>query len=370
MRLMTAAICAALVALAAWTSSLWARTAWPLLAVLLTCTPMTMYSGATPAPNGPEIFAGLAVWAALAGLRSVDPADPRSRSLLLAALPPALLLCFLRTLGPLWLVMICVSVVALLGPRRVGRLARARKGLLTVGLASVACALGGSVAWSLAMGTNSLSGVADAHNPHPLWTSVELVPLWVLQTIGAFPDKGDAAPGLVYGAAVLLMGYMLVQALRHAELWTRLVIVGVMLASVLVPFVVSVRTYSQLGAAWQGRYTWPFACGVLVLVALVLDLRRIPLSRTAVASVTLVVMAAIDIPGPLSVLRKETLTSPLSGTAEWRMPPEWLLVAISMAALLTFTDALLRATYLRGQRLDDGRLEALRPSAGTGTALS
>jgi hypothetical protein len=81
-------------------------------------------------------------------------------------------------------------------------------------------------------------------------------------------------------------------------------------------------------------------------------------------------MAAIDIPGPLSVLRKETLTSPLSGTAEWRMPPEWLLVAISMAALLTFTDALLRATYLRGQRLDDGRLEALRPSAGTGTALS
>jgi hypothetical protein len=372
MRLLTAAICAALVALAAWACSLWARTAWPLLAVLLTCTPMAMYSGATPAPNGPEMFAGLALWTALVGLRSVDPADPRTRSLLFAALPPALLLCFLRTLGPLWLAMICLSVVALVGPRRVVQVARARKGLLTVALTSVGCALVGSVAWSVAMGTNSLSSVADAHNPHPLLTSVELVPLWVLQAIGAFPDKGDAAPGLVYLAALLLMGSLLARALRRAELRTRVVLLGVMSASVLVPFVVSVRTYSHLGAAWQGRYTWPYACGVLVLIGLVLDLRRTPVSKLAVASVTLGVMAAIHIPGPLAVLHHEILTSPLSGTAQWRLPPAWLLVAITMAALLMFVDALLRAqpAHLQGRRADHGRADTLPARVGTGAALS
>ena len=371
MRLMTAAICAALVALAAWACSLWARTAWPLLAVLLACTPMAMYSGATPAPNGPEMFAGLAVWTALVGLRSVGPADPRTRCLLLAALPPALLLCFLRTLGPLWLVMTVLSVVFLLGPHRALEVARAWKGLLTVALTSVACVVAGSVAWSMAMRTNSLSGVADAHNPHPLLTSVELVPLWVLQSIGAFPDKGDAAPGPVYLAAVLLMGSLLVRAIRRAELRTRLVLSGVIFASVLVPFAFSVRTYSHLGAAWQGRYTWPYACGVLVLVGLSLDLRSTPLSRPAVASVTLGVMAAIHLPGPLAVLHQEILTSPLSGTAQWRLPPTWLLVAITMTALLLFANALLCAqpAHRRGRRSDSDRANTILDPVRTGAVV-
>ena len=100
MRGLDALVCSLLVALAAWSLTRWSRTAWPLLGLALTCTPMAMYSGSTPAPNGPEMFAGVAVWAALLGLARVDAGTPVARSLLLAALPPALVLVTLRTLGP------------------------------------------------------------------------------------------------------------------------------------------------------------------------------------------------------------------------------------------------------------------------------
>ena len=52
MRGLDALVCSLLVALAAWCLTRWSRTAWPLLGLALTCTPMAMYSGSTPAPNG------------------------------------------------------------------------------------------------------------------------------------------------------------------------------------------------------------------------------------------------------------------------------------------------------------------------------
>lgn len=371
MRLITAVICAALIALAAWACSLWARTAWPLLAVLLACTPMAMYSGATPAPNGPEMFAGLAVWAALLGLRTVESDDPRTRALLLAALPPALLLCFLRTLGPLWLVMICLSVAGLLGPRRVVQLVRVRKRLLAFAVTSAAFTMAASACWSLVMRTNFVTAPANGRFAHPFLNSLVLVPAWVLQAIGAFPDKRDPAPGIVYLVALLLMGALLVRAIRRSDRPTRLVLLGVMAMSALVPFMITVSTYALVGPEWQGRYTWPYACGVLVLIGLVLELTRTPVSGAVLASVTLGVMAVIHLPGPLAVVRDEIRTSPLSGTSQWAAPAPWLLVAMTAGALLAFLGALLHTagTTSRKQRPDLARVDDRPTQVAAGAAL-
>ena len=215
MRGLDALVCSLLVALAAWCLTRWSRTAWPLLGLALTCTPMAMYSGSTPAPNGPEMFAGVAVWAALLGLARVDAGTPAARSLLLAALPPALVLVTLRTLGPL----VAGPARAVRGPGGRPRPHRRRRPRphpagardLRPGRRGHPAALW----WTRSAGANSLANEPDRHLPDPLAGTLHLVPFWVFQTVGAFPDKTDAAPVPVYAAALLLMGGLLLWGFRH-----------------------------------------------------------------------------------------------------------------------------------------------------------
>jgi Predicted membrane protein (DUF2142) len=349
MRSVTAVMCAALVALAAWTCCLWARTRWPLFGVLLACTPVALYSGATPAPNGPEMFCGLVVWCALLGLRRLHPDDGQARHLLIAALPPAMALCFLRTLGPLWLLMIVVSVVPLVGLRPAVGLARRQRGLMAFGVGLTMLTACAAATWSFVLGTNSVGQVRNHHYPGALLNSLELLPLWLLQSIGAFPDKIDSAPGPVYSAAILLMVGLAACAARVGTVRHRLVLAAVCLLSALVPFLITLRTYSHIGPVWQGRYAWPYACGAIMVIALILDERSVRQPRGRLAPMLLGGLAFMQVPGPVAVLHKELRDSALAGTSEWHAPSAVLIVVLVVAALTAWSSALLPG---RGRRHD------------------
>ena len=117
MRVVGALLSSLLIGLAAWSISLWSRSFWPLLGLLVALTPVAIYSTAVAAPNGLEIAAGVALWASLIGLSSPGIAPRVEGVLLRTAIPSAVVLAGVRQLGPLWIVLIVFSTAALLGVR-------------------------------------------------------------------------------------------------------------------------------------------------------------------------------------------------------------------------------------------------------------
>ncbi len=343
MRLLNAGVCALLVALAAWGTTVWSRRAWPLLGVLLACTPIAMYTGSTPAPNGPEMFAGLALWSLLLGLRTTEPGDAREGRLLRAALLPAVVLVVVRTLGPLWLVLLVLAVAAALGRSRVRSVLRANGPLMRVEGAVLAVATLAAVGWSRDQGANSLARVVDQHRPDAFLKSLQMLRLWVFQTVGAFPDKFDLAPQVVNATALLLIGGLLAWALVRGDARPRLVLAAVVLTSFALPFAITVRTYAQVGPVWQARYTWPFACGALMLAGQVLDRRDARLSPRALTALVVVSFVLVQLPGPLSVLFDESRTSPWAGSSSWLLPFPGAVAAAVTCALAAWLAALLLA---------------------------
>ena len=77
-RAFTAVLAALLLAWAAVVTSGWARNAWPLLALLVSATPVLVYSTTIASPNGVGYAAGCLLWAA-GNQAGGATARPRSR---------------------------------------------------------------------------------------------------------------------------------------------------------------------------------------------------------------------------------------------------------------------------------------------------
>jgi len=342
MRIVSAATCSALIALAAWRVLQWSRTIWPLVGVLVAVTPVSVYSGSTPAPNGPEMFAGLALWSALVGLRRVAPTDLAARRLLVAAIVPTALLAAARTLGPVWLLLIAATILPLVGPHKLWVLVRAwpRTTALTVGVGLTATA--GALAWTLMVGAQRIVGGYDRGLPDPFTSSLKLVPWWLLQSIAAFPDKVDPAPGPVYGSAGLLLSLVLLLGLRQGTLLLRLVTLGTVVVSLTVPTVLSAATYSALGPIWQGRYGLPYAMGIALVASIALDERPPPKRVPAALALSAwsILLFIEHLAGALHVLQRELVDSPLSGSTSWLLPNPWLLVVLVLAASVSWASAI------------------------------
>src|SRR3954454_5713658 len=106
MRVVAALLCPALIGSAGMCWATGSRNRWPLVAMLFAMTPVLVYSSTVAAPNGIEMCAGVALWAALLGLTRPALSRIDERFLLGAPLPSAVVLGLVRQLGPLWLVLI------------------------------------------------------------------------------------------------------------------------------------------------------------------------------------------------------------------------------------------------------------------------
>lgn len=327
MRATAALLCAALVALAGWVTLTWARTVWPFVATTAAATPVMAFSMSVAAPNGLEMCAALVVWSALLGLRSAEVTARHGLRILVVASIGACVLVTPRTLGPLWLLLICLSVLVLVGPGRVLALLRPRPATAaTCAVTVLGCTLA-AVAWTLTASTNAIEPF-PTKVPNVVVGTLQQLPLWFLQSIAAFPRRIDPAPPLVYLLVALAGAALLAAGLAVASRRMRVAMALVLVLAVAVPVLVTVPSIREAGAVWQGRYGLPFHLGLTLLAGAALDVR--PGGRRLVAPRRLggVLLAAAHLVAVVAVLERERRTSPLAGSGSWLEAPTWGVVVL------------------------------------------
>ena len=196
MRAMAALLCALVLALAAWCLTTWVRGTWAFVGLLVGLTPTLIYSTTLAAPNGLEMAAGVLLWTALLGLGGRDEIDAallrRERWLLVAATLSVVLLAGLRTLGPLWGVLILACVMALRGPGNVLAAAARHRGQVVLGSVLAVGTCVAVLLWN--RGNIPIAPGAKNGDIDTSWMQVARWPNWILGNIGAFPYRDQPAP--------------------------------------------------------------------------------------------------------------------------------------------------------------------------------
>jgi hypothetical protein len=327
MRGAAAAMCAVMLALAA--ATLRGRDSqgrWAVVGLVAATSPVVVYSTTVAAPNGLEMASAAVVWAAASRLAT---GDAGTRGLLVAVTIGAVPLATVRTFGPLWLCLILVVVLAAFGTEHLRRLLRradARLAAAGIGLAVI-----GGLVWSAAASTNAPPPADQAGAAASVWTVLPgEVLLWLLQSVGAFPARDDPAPLVVYAAVLSGWAILVGLAARLASRRERAAILAVVAISVLLPSAVTVATYTAVGTAWQGRYSYPVAMGALILAGIALDRADVAAERALrVTGVLAAIGIAISqVASQLRVLGLDNPTLPLAKATGWPVP-----AALSVAVL-------------------------------------
>lgn len=240
---------------------------WGAVAAL---TPMSLFLFSTINPNGLEISAAFAVWAAAWAYFTAEDRVPRHVVVIGAV--GVLVLANVRALSPLWAV-VAVGVSAL-ASGRVLALWRHRRARLFGAVAFVAVAAVPTVVWTLRNGT-LLTGVG-------LWPQYESTRLAVTdmvlslskqyeQMIGNLGWFDAPVPLLTLLVWTVALGTLAALALSRPGQRQARVAVVVLLGGVVVgPMLLQLPSVADAGLVWQGRYTLPIAIGLPLLASWIL----------------------------------------------------------------------------------------------------
>jgi hypothetical protein len=349
MRLVALLLCLAMLAAAFGAVRAWDE---PMRAVTVVCglTPMVLYSTSIVAPNGLEMASGLALWAALGALARPE-GRVETRHVVTAVVAAALLLT-LRSLGPLWALLV-IGTALIAWPTLSGRiwgLLRSVQGVLfTLILAAVAA---GSMTW-IALQDSLVIGRVPAGDPLPLGEKLEVaalrIPQWILQGIGAFPYRAQPAPTVTYVVFLVLICGAVGVTVRRGDRRTRIATTLVLGLSLLVPLSITVATLDDYGTSWQGRYVLPYLLGLSVLVGVPLARRLQGRARLAALVAVVPMLAVAHAAAVAGVLARERKDSPQSGTDAWSlMPPTALLVFVVVAGVAVALVPLARSALIEG----------------------
>lgn len=323
MRVVTIALCSALLWLAAGAARSMGRP-WMGVALALALAPTVAYSSIVVAPNALEIMASILLWVSL--LAVFRAPQQASNAMLGRVAVGGAVLVTLRSLGPLWGVLILLTVLALT-PQAWSRLRtvlRSRSGAITV-LAVALVAVAGS-AWTLLSSSWEISNaderVATFSSSDKATAIGKLLPLWVLQSVGAFPYRNNPAHPLVYACFFVVVLLLLLLAVIRTSGRLRISIVATAALALLVPAAISWTTFEQFGDSWQGRYTLPYSVGLVLLCGLI-DPGRVPpwVRRRSVAVVLALVYALGHTAGPVAVQLSELRISPGVENGSWILLP-------------------------------------------------
>lgn len=345
MRIVTAILCAAFLGMAAAAAAISSRAGWALVGPLVAATPVAIYSGSIAAPNGVEIGAAMLVWCALLGMSRGDLTASRQRTLVWLSVIGALPLVTVRALGPLWLALLVLTVLMMVGGRQA--INTCKRTPRTIMAASAIVLVGTLMAAAWTRSQNALQlRVGDGIDGDPVAGAVSQIPLWIFQSIAAFPTRNEQAPAVVYACSALVGLALVVSAFRYASNAQRMAIgLGIAL-TIAVPFWITVTTWHEYGAAWQGRYTLPYSMGVLLIAAHALDVRgwrpRMLGFALLCGGVLLTIAQATS---AVRVLLLERIYSPLAGTSAWWIPSPWLIAALVVVGAFLWGLALKRSLF-------------------------
>lgn len=294
MRVLSALASALLLGLALATSARWSRSRFLVGGVALAATPMVVFLGSVVNPSGLEITASIAAWTT--GLVLVmDHWSKPPVGLVVAFAASSCVLELIRGLSPFWLLLILATLVAL-EPRGCWQLVRHGAGRI----AAAVIVLTGVVATAYIV----LAGATDitpSGIPLPAhasaWTVVNLyqahITGYVTQVVGDFGWLDTPAPFLVVMVIGLIIAGLVWLAIATSRRRHAAVLIGLIVASVVVPVAINVKSALQLdNDVWQSRYALPLYLGVPLVAAAIATrskaFRPTPTRRLVVTGVWLV----------------------------------------------------------------------------------
>ena len=338
MRLVSAAICAALAASAVLSAAEWRRRSFPLLGLVAAATPMALFMFGVVNPSGPEIAAGILVWSTV--LPVLMEPDPKLLNRRLARLGVgAVVLINIRPLGIIWF---CAAVAAalVLQQRSALRSVVTRRAAWFWGLCAVV-AMAGALAWTKAHPDNSV--IQTKGTLTPLLAARKTFDnslVYFKQMVGYFGwlDNEPPAATLLVWCGIVLM--LLLLALCFSRVREAVALLGLTAGLIIVP-VAAQTAQSDLGMVWQGRYLLPFAVG-LPLTAAAVCAQRAPrggMPWRRLIGLSVFSLAAVNVAGFVWALRRNTVgvNGPLLlSPAKWAPPVGWpvWVVVYALAALL------------------------------------
>lgn len=328
MRIATALLSLLFIGLAVWAAAK-VPGRWPMAGLILATSPVLVYSTTVAAPNGVEMSAGLALWGTLLAL--IAGQDRRAETRLLwAAVAAGIVLGTLRVLGPVFMVMIVVTVALLDWQAMREVISRQRRAVLA-GCLVVAASVIGQALWIFEAVTQEISG---KETRAATVDRGDLV-LWPLQTIAAFPYRDQAGATVIYPVVLILVIALLVAAWRRGSRRARLVVLVSLAVTLVFPFVFTLVTSASIGNIWQGRYVLPYGVGFLLLAGYALGTRstedgpRLRILYPAGAIYGVAIAACL-----LKVRGDELSDNPASlHDASWHAPYPFLLVASVAVAI-------------------------------------
>ncbi|MGW3077483.1 DUF2142 domain-containing protein [Kitasatospora sp. NPDC001132] len=349
MRLISAAICSALVASAVVSAAEWRRRSLSILGVVAATTPMSLFMFGVVNPSGPEIAAGILVWSSAVALL-MNP-DPQLLSRRVARLGiGAVVLISIRPLGLIWLSG-AVFFALLLGRRGVlGDILRHRATWAWGAVAAVSA--GVALVWSSTHPDNSTINAPS--NFTPLSAARQTFDnglLYMKQMIGYFGwlDAEPPAATLLLWCAVAIALVLL--ALCYARLRDTLAVLGILVGIVAIPLVAQAMQAQKVGMIWQGRYLLPFAVGLPIVCAAICH-ERLPRGGFAWRRLMVLcsfALALADFAGFIWALRRNTVGTGGSffiSPAHWSPPfvgwQPWVLVygagVLALGLLVALSD--------------------------------
>jgi hypothetical protein len=361
MRAVAALVCAVGIAIAGVGLRAAGAGRWTGFALVLSLTPVFIYSTTLPAPNGIEMVAGLCLWSSLLALLNLP--DRRRRQMWLGvATVAACCLATVRSLGPIWLLLTLLVVLAYAGRRRWWQTVRSLpEGFAASGVA-VMISLVLAAWWQGTSGptqfSEDLGDVDDIPGGLSVWLGRVLV--WALQVVGAFPLRDDVAPIGVYAIYSVFAVVIVSLAMRRLVTRERILVLGLCVSFVLLPVAITAATYDVAGVIWQGRYGLPLFVGFPLIVGMMLDrcrdvarlgpaLRRIGVSLIVVCHAWCVA----------HVLLQERGRAVSMADQAWPNPPVPVVVALAGVGALVLviaTHFMTSAALSEGEHVTSGSL--------------
>jgi hypothetical protein len=279
-RLISAALCAALLANALTDAMRWSRFRLMAVGVLATVTPIAAHMGSAINPSGVEIAAGIAFFAAAIPLLYARD-GLRSRSLLWHTGLAAFALTTLRAAGPVWL---AASAVALLLPlqwRRIVALwqqSAVRWWVLGLGAAAIASGIWTVVFKATYMG--DFTGGRHWSLTQAVRTLLERWRFWTDELVGVLSWLDTRLPAPVYLIWEFLVASLIVWGFVLATRAGRWRLAALAVAGVVVPSLMQLSYVNEFGFITQGRYMLPVLAGLPLLAAFLIAEYGLPRDKS------------------------------------------------------------------------------------------
>ena len=270
MRLASAAIAAAMLALSAYVVARWSRRRSLAAGIFVALTPITLFLSGSVNPSGFEIVVAICLWTAVTVL-ALDQRDDPPKALVAIIALAASVLVLIRGLSPLWVALVALALIGLLGAPRVVSLVQARRDVRWAA-AIVTTATFVAIAWIVSQGTLNVLASHVVLDPDTSFASILRIVgahgyQWLKESVGVLGWLDTPLPKALYLAWYALIAGVVALGLVVAGWRQRTVLAAICLLSFVVPVLLVSEKARVNGIVWQGRDGMPLSVGALVLGA-------------------------------------------------------------------------------------------------------